>query len=224
MNIDIVIPALNEAQAIPLVLGEIPTWVHQIVVVDNGSTDGTGEIAANAGAQVVREEHRGYGYACLAGIAALHAPDVVVFLDGDYSDYPAEIEHLIVPITAGQADLVIGSRLAGKLQPGAILWHAQLGNRLFSWMIRERTGCQVTDIGPFRAITWDCLNALELKEGRYGWTIEMMLKAANRGFRMVEVPVSYRPRLGQSKVSGSLSASLKASLVMLATVVRYASG
>lgn len=222
MNVDIIIPALNEAEAIPRVLAEIPTWVRKVVVVDNGSTDNTGELAANAGAVVVIEIRRGYGYACLAGIEALNAADVVVFLDGDYSDYPVEMGRLIAPISAGQADLVIGSRLAGKLEPGAMLWHAYLGNRLLSWLVRRITGCQVTDIGPFRAISWDCLNALGMKEGRYGWTLEMMLKAANHGFRIVEVPVSYRPRLGRSKVSGSFSASLKASFVMLTTVVRYA--
>jgi glycosyltransferase involved in cell wall biosynthesis len=222
MNVGVVIPALDEAQAISHVLGEVPAWVRQVIVVDNGSSDATAEIAASAGAQVVREEQRGYGFACLAGLAALHAPDVVVFLDGDYSDYPAEMECLLAPISAGQADLVVGSRLAGTMVPGAMLWHAYLGNRLLAWMVRAVTGFQVTDIGPFRAITWRCLNALEMKEGRYGWTLEMMLKAAHRGYRMLEVPVSYRPRLGRSKVSGSPVVSLKASLVMLATVARYA--
>jgi glycosyltransferase involved in cell wall biosynthesis len=222
MNVDVVIPALNEAQAISHVLGEIPAWVRRILVVDNGSSDGTAAIAASAGAHVVHAALRGYGYACLAGLAALQVPDVVVFLDGDYSDYPAEMGKLLMPISAQQADLVIGSRLAGEMVPGAMLWHAYLGNRLLAWMVRMLTGCRVTDIGPFRAITWRCLNALEMKEGRYGWTLEMMLKAARRGYRMLEVPVSYRPRLGRSKVSGSPVVSLKASLVMLATVVRYA--
>jgi glycosyltransferase involved in cell wall biosynthesis len=222
LEVDVVIPALNEAQAIPLVLNEIPRWVRQVIVVDNGSTDGTGEIAAAAGAQVVPELRRGYGYACLAGLAALASPDVVVFLDGDHSDYPAEMDRLVAPIAGGRADLVIGSRLAGNMQAGAMYWHAYLGNRLLSWMVRGITGCRVTDIGPFRAISWDCLQALDLQEGRYGWTLEMMMKAASRSYRMVEAPVSYRPRLGQSKVSGSPVASLKASLVMLATVAHYA--
>jgi glycosyltransferase involved in cell wall biosynthesis len=222
LNVDVVIPALNEAGAIPRVIGEIPAWVRTIIVADNGSSDGTAEIAAAAGALVVREDRRGYGYACLAGLAALQAPDIVVFLDGDYSDYPAEMDRLVAPIAAGAADLVIGSRLGGEMQPGAMLWHAYLGNRLLSWMVRRITGSRVTDIGPFRAITWQCLNALGMKEGRYGWTLEMMLKAAQRGFHMLEAPVSYRPRLGSSKVSGSVTASLKASLVMLATVARYA--
>ena len=205
-----------------MVLGDIPAWVRQVVVVDNGSTDGTGQVAAAHGAKVVRMDLLGYGYACLAGIEVLQNPDVVVFLDGDHSDFPAEMDRLVEPIAKGQADLVIGSRLAGDLQPGAMLWHAYLGNRLLSWLVRKVTGCQITDIGPFRAITWECLNALELHEGRYGWTLEMMLKAANRGYRMVEVPVSYRKRIGQSKVSGSMITSLKAALVMLVTVAKYA--
>jgi glycosyltransferase involved in cell wall biosynthesis len=222
LDIDVIIPALDEALAIGRVLGEIPGWVRQVVVVNNGSRDGTAALAAAAGAKVVLEERRGYGYACLAGLAALDAPDVVVFLDGDYSDYPAEMIRLVQPICAGQADLVIGSRLAGRRLPGSMFWHAVLGNRILAWLIRRITGCQVTDVGPFRAVTWECLRALDLKEGRYGWTIEMMLKAANQSYRLVEVPVSYRPRLGRSKVSGSPVASLKASLVMLATVARYA--
>jgi hypothetical protein len=177
---------------------------------------------------VVRQPRRGYGYACLAGLAALRLaeppPDAVVFLDADYSDHPAEMDRLVEPLAAGQADLAVGSRLAGRLLPGAMFWHARLGNRLLAWLVRRFTGCPVTDIGPFRAVTWTCLNALTLREGRYGWTLEMMLKAASRGCRLVEVPVSYRPRLGRSKVSGSPSASLMAALVMLTTIARYARG
>lgn len=222
MNVDVIIPALNEAEAISRVLADIPAWVRQVVVVDNGSSDGTAEIAARAGARVVFQPKRGYGYACLAGLAVLEHTDVVVFLDGDYSDYPAEMERLVAPIMANQADLVIGSRLAGQMQEGAMLWHAYLGNCILSWFVRLITGCQVSDIGPFRAITWEAMNNLSLTEGRYGWTLEMMFKTVHKGYRMMEVPVSYRPRLGKSKVSGSLQASLKASLVMLATVARYA--
>lgn len=222
MSIDVVIPALNEAQAIGRVLAEIPTWVRQVVVVDNGSSDGTAAAAERAGALVVHEDRRGYGYACLAGIAALEKPEVVVFLDGDYSDYPAEMAQVVAPIRQGCADLVIGSRLAGRMQPGAMLWHARLGNRLLSFLLRRLARMQVTDIGPFRAIRWECLQALNMQEGRYGWTLEMMVKAARCGYRIQETPVSYRPRLGHSKVSGSAEASLKAALVMLWTVARYA--
>lgn len=222
MKIDVIIPALNEAAAISKVIKEVPDRVRSIVVVDNGSTDRTGEIAAALGAKVVRETRRGYGYACLAGIASVNHPDVVVFLDGDYSDFPKEMDLLLKPIIAGDADLVIGSRLAGNIQPGAMHWHAYLGNWFLSWLVTRITRSEVSDIGPFRAITWECLQAINLQEGRYGWTLEMMLKAVHHGFRMKEVPVSYRPRLGKSKVSGSPVASLKASLVMLATVARYA--
>jgi glycosyltransferase involved in cell wall biosynthesis len=232
LNIDVVVPALNEAQAIGRVLAEIPAWVRRVVVVDNGSSDETAAIAEKAGARVVYENRRGYGYACLAGIAVLERsgageqrpdpPQVVVFLDGDYSDYPGEMEQVVAPIRSGLADLVIGSRLAGQMQPGAMLWHARLGNRLLSFLVRRLTGAQVSDIGPFRAIRWECLQALNMEEGRYGWTLEMMLKAARRGYRMLETPVSYRPRLGRSKVSGSVTSSLKAAVVMLWTVARYA--
>ncbi len=225
MRVNVIIPALNEAEAIQQVIADIPAWVQHIIVVDNGSTDDTAEIAKKAGALVVFEPQKGYGYACLAGLAKaaeLNCVDVVVFLDGDYSDYPEEMDSLLRPIRAGQADLVIGSRLAGRMEPGAMLWHAYVGNRLLSWMIRLITRCQISDIGPFRAITWEAIENLVLTEGRYGWTLEMMLRTYHKGYRMVEVPVSYRPRLGKSKVSGSITSSLKASIVMLKTVARYA--
>ncbi len=222
MNIDVIIPALNEQAAIPLVIGEIPRWVREIVVVDNGSHDQTAAVARQAGARVVCEPRRGYGYACLAGIAALNRPDVVVFMDGDHGDYPGEMIRLVSPIFDRRADFVIGSRLAGRLQAGAMLPHARFGNILLSSLVRLATGCRVTDIGPFRALTYDCLRALEMCEGKFGWTLEMMLKAPRHGYRMMEVPVSYRPRLGRSKVSGSPAASLQASAVMLWTVAKYA--
>ena len=222
MNIDVIIPALNEQAAIGHVICEVPRWVRDIIVVDNGSTDLTVAVARAAKAWVVHEPRRGYGYACLKGIEALRAPDIVVFLDGDHSDYPGEMDQLVAPIIGGHADLVVGSRLAKTIPPGAMLPHAWFGNVLLSWLVRKATGCAVTDIGPFRAIRYDCLQALEMCEGKFGWTLEMMLKAARRGYRMVEVPVSYRPRLGHSKVSGSVAASLRASVVMLATVAKYA--
>jgi glycosyltransferase involved in cell wall biosynthesis len=224
LDIDVIIPALNESEAIGLVLSEIPKWVRKVVVVDNGSTDNTSVIAGSAGAVVVKETRHGYGYACLAGIQQLSQgkePAIVVFLDGDYSDFPAEMGCLIAPIQAGTADMVIGSRLRGHMQRGAMLWHAYLGNRLLSALFTYLSGVKVTDIGPFRAMRWDCLKNLTLQESRYGWTLEMMLKAVHCGARLIEVPVSYRPRLGKSKVSGSPVASLKAAWVMLFTLVRY---
>jgi hypothetical protein len=177
MNVDVIIPALNEQAAIGRVIHEIPRWIRDIVVVDNGSTDRTAQIGREANARVLREPRRGYGYACLTGISALRAPDVVVFLDGDYSDYPEEMGQLVEPIESGRADLVIGSRLAKRLPPGAMLPHAWLGNVLLSRWVRMATGCAVTDIGPIRAITYDCLLALDMCEGTFGWTLEMMLKA-----------------------------------------------
>lgn len=170
---------------------------------------------------VVHENRRGYGYACLAGIAALEKPDIVVFLDGDYSDDPSEMHQLVAPILTDQADLVIGSRLTGNLQPSSMLWHARSGNWLLSRIISRLTGCHVTDIGPFRAIRWECLQSLRMGEGCYGWTIEMILKTCRLGYRIMEIPVTYRPRIGVSKISGSPIASINAAVVMFASIVRY---
>ena len=220
MRISVVIPALNEADAIGAVLAEIPDWVGDVIVIDNGSMDQTAEIARAAGARVCNEARRGYGYACMTGVLAAPEAEVIVFLDGDYSDFPQEMGALVTPIVEGQADLVIGSRLRGKMQPGAMLPHAYFANILFSRLLRALCGLQVTDIGPFRAITRQSFMNLELQEFTYGWTLEMMIKAARHGLRVIEVPVSYRKRLGHSKVSGSLLASLKAGVKMIWTL-RY---
>lgn len=219
-SVAVIIPALNEEAAIGRVVGDIPPGVGRVVVVDNGSTDATAEVAAAAGAEVIAEPQRGYGYACRAGMQ--HAADaaIYVFLDGDYSDYPGEMPALVAPIAAGRADMVIGSRLRGEREAGAMLWHAYLANVLFSRLLRALCGLRVTDIGPFRAARADALRALGLQELTYGWTLEMMIKAARQGLRVEEVPVSYRRRLGHSKVSGSLVSSLKAGVKMF-TTLRY---
>jgi glycosyltransferase involved in cell wall biosynthesis len=219
----VIIPALNEEAAISHVVRDVPELASKIVVVDNGSTDRTVERAQEAGAIVVQEPRKGYGYACLKGMEHARDEDLVVFLDGDYSDYPEEMALLIEPILSGEADLVIGSRLRGHREPGAMLPHAYLANVFFSLLLRILCGIKVTDLGPFRAIRKDQLVGLNLKEYTYGWTLEMMIKAARQDLRVVEVPVSYRKRLGHSKVSGSLWVSLKAGIKMFSTL-RYCWG
>ena len=223
MRVGVVIPAYNEAESLPRVLAAIPSaLVSEVVVVDNASTDETAVVARSGGARVVREERRGYGYACAAGVAALGAVDVVVQLDADYSDDPAELPLLLAPLEANQADFVIGSRELGTCEPGALAPHQRFGNWLTARIMRQLYGVRVTDLGPFRAIRRPVLDRLALAERTYGWSVEMMVKAARGGYRIVEVPVSYRRRYaGQSKVSGTLEGSLKAGVVIIGTSVRY---
>ena len=223
-RIVVVIPAADEERAIGLVIREIPAVASEIVVVDNGSRDRTAEIARAAGARVVREPRRGYGQACLAGIAAAPDADVFVFLDADYSDYPAQLVDVLAPILAGEADLVIGSRALGRRAPGAHPWHAVLGTRLCVGLMNVFIGTRATDLGPFRAITAPALRRLEMRDRTFGWTVEMQLKAALHGLRVREVPVDYRPRLGRSKVSGTLSGSVLAGAKILGTIARHAVG
>lgn len=221
LKIVVIIPALNEEAAIGQVVREIPPLASNVIVVDNGSTDRTAERAREAGACVVREQRKGYGYACLRGMEETGDAEVIVFLDGDYSDFPEEMGLLIEPIAARDADLVIGSRIRGRREKGAMLPHSFAANILFSLALRLLCGLKVTDIGPFRAIKYDRLISLGMEEGTYGWTLEMMIKAAKRNLRVVEVPVSYRKRIGRSKVSGSLWESLKAGAKMIHTMMRY---
>jgi glycosyltransferase involved in cell wall biosynthesis len=221
MNIAVIIPARNEQASIGLVVREALPLANQVIVVDNGSTDQTAQRASEAGAHVVREEIKGYGFACLRGMREARYADVIVFLDGDYSDYPAEMTLLIGPIAADEADLVIGSRLRGRLEKGALPIHSLVANIVFAWVLRLWCGLNVTDIGPFRAIKADALVSLNMEEGTFGWTLEMMIKAAKRRLRVLEAPVSYRRRIGHSKVSGSLWESLKAGAKMTQTIWRY---
>jgi hypothetical protein len=216
----VVIPALDEEQAIGAVVREIPPVVDEVIVVDNGSRDRTAERAAAAGARVVCEPRRGYGRACLAGIAAAPGADVFVFLDGDHSDHPQQLAGLVAPILEGRADLVIGSRRLGRLEPGAHPWHAVVGTRACVSLMNRLTGSRATDLGPFRAITARALQRLEMEAPDYGWTAEMQVKAARRGLRVVEVPVDYRPRLGRSKVSGTLRGTLGAGVTIIGTILR----
>jgi glycosyltransferase involved in cell wall biosynthesis len=221
MRVSVVIPTYDEAGSIAHVLDEIPaSLVTEVLVVDAGSTDGTREIAAAAGARVIVERRRGYGRACLTGLAAANHPDVVVFLDGDYSDRPRELGRLIEPIRDGAADIVLGSRLAGGLAPGAMPWHAVLGNRLAAKLIRWLYGVRLTDLGPFRAARSEVLRALDLREITYGWAVEMVTRGAVLGYRVREVPVSYHPRIGVSKISGTLRGSVGAAWCILIGIAK----
>ena len=222
MKISVIIPAFNEERSIGKVITDIPKeLVHEIIVVDNACTDRTVEVAESAGARVVREERRGYGYACLAGIATLNAPDIVVFLDGDYSDYPAEMSMLVQPVLSGEAEMVIGSRIRGTRQKGALLPQARFGNALATFLIRLLFGVHYTDLGPFRAIRYDRLREMNMQDKTFGWTVEMQVKAAKMGIRVCEVPVSYRKRIGQSKITGTVQGTIKAVYKILATIFRY---
>lgn len=222
MRVSVVIPTRNEGDAIGRVLADLPAGVvTEVIVVDSNSTDGTPEIAARMGARVVSEPRRGYGRACLTGLAHATAPDVVVFLDGDYSDRPAELPRLLAPIGEGRADITLGSRLAGPRVPGAMPWHAAFGNRLAAGLISLLYRQPITDLGPFRAARADVLRALALEETTYGWAVEMILKGALRRLRIVEVPVSYYPRIGKSKISGTLSGTIGAAWFILSRIVRY---
>jgi glycosyltransferase involved in cell wall biosynthesis len=219
-----IIPALDEEAAVGLVVGEIAPLVAEVVVVDNGSRDRTSEVARAAGARVVREPRRGYGQACLAGIAAAGGADVLVFLDADHSDDAGQLGALLAPIHAGQADLVIGSRQLGRRAPGSHPWHAVLGTRVCVALMNGLIGTRATDLGPFRAITRDGLRRLDLRDRTFGWTVEMQLKAARRGLRVAEVPVDYRPRIGRSKISGTFAGSVRAGAKILGTIARHALG
>jgi glycosyltransferase involved in cell wall biosynthesis len=221
MRVSVVIPTYNEAQSIGRVLADIPPMVAEVLVVDSDSSDGTATVAREMGAKVLREPRRGYGRACLTGLAAADAPDVVVFLDGDYSDRPAEMPLLLEPLRRGVADMVIGSRLAGERTRGALPWHAVLGNRLAASLIALLSGVHLSDLGPFRAVRYEALIALGLKESTYGWPVEMIVKGAHRGLRIVEVPVSYHPRIGSSKISGTLRGSVGAAWGILSAIVKY---
>lgn len=222
MRVSVIIPTHNEAQAIARVLGDLPSnLVTEVIVVDSNSDDGTPEIAARNGARVINEPRRGYGQACLTGLASADSPDIVVFLDGDYSDRPLELPTLLAPILEGHADIAIGSRLQKQQVDGALPWHQAFGNRLAAGMIRMLYGVKISDLGPFRAGRADVVRRLSLEETTYGWAVEMILKGALGGFRIVEVPVSYHPRIGKSKISGTVKGTLGATWFILSLIVRY---
>ena len=222
MRVSVIIPTHNEAQAIGRVLADLRSdLVTEVIVVDSNSTDGTPEIAAAMGAWVIQEPRRGYGRACLTGLANANNPEVIVFLDGDYSDRPAELPILLAPIFEDRADITIGSRLGPNRNPGALPWHSAFGNRLAASMIQLFYGLKISDLGPFRAGRATVLRTLALEEATYGWAVEMILKGALAGFRVVEVPVSYYPRLGKSKISGTLKGTVGAAWFIFSRIVRY---
>lgn len=221
----VIIPALNEERSIGRVIGDIPQdLVTEIVVVNNGSTDSTARVASSSGATVIDEERRGYGQACLAGIDYIknssYLPDIIVFLDADYSDYPQEIKELIFPITEGEYDLVIGSRTIGERQKGALLPQALVGNYIATRLIKLFYRVDFTDLGPFRAIRYDKLLSLDMRDKTFGWTVEMQVKAAKNGLRCTEIPVSYRKRIGTSKITGTVAGSVMAGVKIIWMIFR----
>jgi glycosyltransferase involved in cell wall biosynthesis len=225
MRVSLIIPALNEAECLGPLLAELPPeTVHELIVVDNGSTDATAAVARRAGALVVSEPRRGYGYACAAGVAAATG-DVLAFMDGDGSFVPEELAALLRPLHDGEADLVLGTRMRGGMARGAMPAHQAFGNRLVAGLLRLLYGLRLTDLGPYRAIRRELLVSLAMAERTYGWPVEMMIKAARRQARIVELPVSYRPRFaGQSKVGGTLRGTVLATYRILRVTFRHSIG
>ena len=221
-----VIPCLNEAPSVARVVerlkGQPYVRLDRIIVVDNGSTDGTGDVAREAGAVVVREERRGYGYACWAGVQAAHDADVIVLLDGDAADDPADLPRILAPLLEGRAELVVGSRALGTREAGSMTPQQLVGNRVAAWLMGLLYRSRISDLGPFRAIRRRDLLGLDMQEMTYGWSVEMMVKAARAGYRYQEVPVRYRRRIGVSKVGGTLKGSLLAGWCIVSTVLKYA--
>lgn len=221
-----IIPAFNEEAALPKVIGDIPqNLVREVVVVNNGSSDRTRESGEKAGATVILQPEKGYGSACLKGIEYLgnkqSPPDIVVFLDADYSDHPEEMPNFLKPLEEGGYDMVIGSRALGNREKGAMLPQAVFGNWLATRLIKFFYGYRFTDLGPFRAIKWQKLLDLEMEDPDFGWTVEMQVKAARKGLEVTEVPVSYRKRIGVSKVTGTIKGTVLAGYKILWTVFKY---
>jgi glycosyltransferase involved in cell wall biosynthesis len=221
-RVGVVIPALNEEAAIGRVIADIPSWVDTVVVADNGSRDRTAEVATGAGAVVVHEGERGYGAACLAGMAVLDSADIVVFLDGDYSDHAEDMAELVDPIVAGTADMVLGSRVLGERESGSLMPQQRFGNWLATSLIRLIWRQRYTDLGPFRAIRASSLAALGMSDRTYGWTVEMQIRAAECELAVQEVPARYRRRIGVSKVSGTVKGTIMAGYKILWIIARQA--
>lgn len=224
----LIIPALNEQESLPLVLKDLPP-VGRVILVDNGSTDETARVAEQMGAYVVHEPQRGYGSACLRGLAEIRTlveagetrPSIVAFIDADYSDHPEQLSELVQPLLAHEVDFVLGSRLSGQRESGAMPPQSVFGNRFACFLIRILFGAAFTDLGPFRAIQYDRLLELGMVDDNFGWTIEMQIKAVRAGVRWKEIPVRYRRRIGQSKISGTIRGSIAAGTKILYTIAKY---
>lgn len=224
MKVAVIIPAYNEEASIGKVVSGIPSeLVSEIIVINNNSTDNTVLAARTAGATVLNENIHGYGAACLNGINYLKDKhyDIIVFLDGDFSDYPEEINLLIQPIINGSYDFVLGSRVLGKREKGSLPVQSRFGSIIAGFLIELFWGIKYTDLGPFRAIKYDKLIDLNMTDKWFGWTVEMQIKAAKHGYKILEVPVSYRKRIGKSKVTGTLKGTFMASVIIVKTIIKY---
>ena len=221
-RISVIIPAHNEETSIGLVLDALPQEkIHEIIVVDNSSSDNTAIVAKKHGARVVKEGRKGYGSACLKGIEELSSPDIVVFLDGDFSDYPEEIVSLLEPIEKGEMDFVLGSRMIISESRMALLPQARYGNQLAVFLINFFFSHSYTDLGPFRAIRYTSLMEIGMQDTNFGWTVEMQIKAVKNKLRIIEIPVNYRERVGVSKITGTISGTFKAGTKIVYTIFKY---
>nr|WP_298924416.1 glycosyltransferase family 2 protein [uncultured Allomuricauda sp.] len=224
-DIKVIIPAVNEGDSIGKVVSELPKSVSEIIVVNNGSTDDTVKNARNAGATVLTENQRGYGFACLKGMDYIDkqskAPDIIVFIDGDYSDYPEELDKIVAPILNENMDFVIGARKKELREAGSMTFPQIFGNELATFLMRLFFRAKFTDLGPFRAIKYDKLKELEMQDKTYGWTVEMQLKALRKKLAYTEVPVRYKRRIGVSKVSGTVKGAIFAGIKILGWIFKY---
>lgn len=221
MKVSVIIPAFNEDGSLPLVLSDLPP-VHEVIVVDNNSSDATAHVARENGAKVVQEKRQGYGSACLKGIEAVDDPDIIVFLDADFSDYPEEMTHLVGPIITGESDFVIGSRMIFPESRQALLPQARYGNRLAVWLMHHFFGgFRFTDLGPFRALRYQSLKTIGMQDKDFGWTVEMQIKAIQHKLRIQEIPVRYRKRVGISKITGTVSGTFRAGVKIIYTIFKY---
>ena len=224
-RIKVIIPAFNEEKSIGLVIKDIPDYVEEVIVISNNSTDKTEENAAKAGATVLKEPRKGYGYACLKGMNFIAeqdtVPDIIVFLDGDYSDYPEQLTQLIAPIVEKEIDFVIGARVKRLREAGSMTLPQIFGNWLATFLMKLLFGSKFTDLGPFRAIKYHKLLALAMEDKTYGWTVEMQLKAIKKDFSYQEIPVKYRNRIGVSKVSGTIKGAVMAGVKILGWIFKY---